>query len=444
MRPVTRIRGRTLIVRGGAGVGPASIISALANRRRLAIVSSLLALSACASNQIRTHKNPELASCAKANGTFVRPIPVVETTGSSRVARFENAVRWMNGTAIVGMDMPYFGEQVSDSLLFAYHGARLGAPSFDGWFAMPRVAASESTLVLVWGEPADPTPRKLAFVPNRLRTLWSATYTQGAGWSAPEKLLTAPDISWSAGTLLSGKTGRAQLAVPVLPEGAGQPVVVYVARDAESWRQVRVPGTEGALFSTLAEARDGTIVLAFVATDASRSLDENSLFITTSSNAGASWSTPRLITRGGVRDPIILFGPDDRLHMLWRQILMREDGDDVIRHVATKTLSRDLVLSDSADLRARPGFFRFTSVIDRCGTIHVAYEDWHGGGDVGDVDYASFRHGVWSDPVHILPGWLSVDPFLMIGDRGEVSLFLLGHQGTAPKARLLNYRLVLE
>jgi hypothetical protein len=428
MRFVTRIRGRTHIVSGAA----------------VALLSSLLSLTACsASNQVRSHNQPGLLACPKGTGTFVRPTPIVQATGSKRVARFENAVRWKGGTAIVGMDVPYFGEQVSDSLLFAYHGASLGAPSFNGWFAIPRVARADSALMLVWGEPADTVPRKLAFVPNRLRTLWAATHPPEGGWTAPEKLLSASDISWPSGSLLtSAKTGRPQLTVPMLPEGARQPVVFYIARDAKSWRHVRVPGTDGAVSSALGEAPDGTLVLAFVATDSSLSLDENSLFIATSSNAGATWSNPQLITRGGVRDPVVLFGPDDRLHVLWRQVALREGGADVIRHVATQTLSRDIVWSQPSDLHARPGFFRFTSVIDSCGTIHVVYEDWHGG-EAGDVDYASFREGVWSEPVHVLPGWLTVDPFLMIGDRGEISLFVLGHRGTAP-ARLANYQLVLE
>ena len=430
MRQVTRLRGRTRVVRGGA----------------LTLFSSLISLTACAaSNQVRSHDQPGIVACTKPkeNGTFVRPTPVVQAGGSKRVARFENAVRWNGGTAIVGMDMPHFGERVSDSLLFAYHGANLGAPSFSGWFAVPRVTASDSTLTLMWGEPADTTPRKLAFAPNRLRTLWTSSYAPRVGWTAPEKLVAASDISWAAGSLMSGKTGRPQMAVPVLLDGTRQPIVLYVTRDAKSWREVRVPGTEGAVFSALAEARDGTIVLAFVATDTSLSLDESSLFIAASSNSGATWSTPQLITHGGVRDPVVLFGPDDQLHVLWRQIALREGGADVIRHVAAQTLSRDIVWSKSSDLLARPGFFRFTSVIDVCGTIHVVYEDWHGG-EAGDVDYASFRDGVWSEPVHVLPGWLTVDPFLMIGDRGEVSLFLLGRRGTTPQARLMNYQLVLE
>jgi len=406
-------------------------------------MSLLATLARAASSQVGTSSAPGFV-CKETRGIFVRPTPVVQGL-SSRVARFENAVRWRGKTAIVGTDMPFFGEPVSDSLLFAYYGANIGAPRFDGWYAMPRVAAMDSALVLVWGEPSDTSRRRLAFVPSRLSTVWTATFSPGVGWGAPQKLLAAPEIGLSSGNLvMSVKTGRVQMAVPVFPDGDGQPRIIYLSRDAKGWKHAPVPGTDGAVSSALTETRNGTLVLAFVASDPSLTHDENSLFITSSSNGGVSWSAPQVVTHGGVRDPVVLVGPDDRLHVLWRQLALREDGADVIRHVASLTLSQNHVWSDPSDLHARAGFFRFTSVIDGCCTVHVVYEDWHGGGEAGDVDYAAFRNGSWSEPAHVLPGWLSIDPFLMVGETGEISLFLLGHKGTAPKGKLANYQLFLE
>ena len=444
MRSVPRNRGLTLIVRGGAVVRQALVdVAARANWRSLALSACFLATLACAaSGQVGNPSGP--APCKETRGIFVRPTPVVQGL-STRVARFENVVRWRGKTAIVGTDMPYFGEPVSDSLVFAYSGASLGAPSFDGWYAMPRIAAADSTLVLVWGEPADTNRRRLAFVPSRLSTLWTSTFNRRSGWGKPEKLLATSEIGWSSGNLVTSvKTGRVQMAVPVFSEAERQRRVVYLARDAKGWRHTPVPGTDGAMSSALTEARDGTIILAFVASDPSLTHDENSLFITSSSDGGATWLPPQVVTHGGVRDPVVLVGSDDRLHVLWRQMALREDGADVIRHVVSLTLSQNRVWSDPSDLHARPGFFRFTSVVDGCGTVHVVYEDWHGGGEVGDVDYAAFRNGSWTEPVHVLPGWLSIDPFLMLGDNGEISLFLLGHRGTAPKGKLANYQVFLE
>lgn len=442
MRSVARNRG---LVRGGAVVGRALVvIAAHANRRRFALTACLLVMLTRAASGQGGSPNGQGVACKETRGNFVRPTPVVQGV-STRVARFENAVRWRGKTAIVGTDMPYFGEPVSDSLLFAHYGDNIGAPRFDGWYAMPRIAAADSSLVLVWGEPTDTSRRRLAFVPTRLSTLWAATFRPRSGWAAPEKLLAASEIGVSSGNLVtSAKTGRVQVAVPVFSESARQRRVVFLARDAKGWRHTPVPGTDGAVSSALTEARDGTIILAFVASDPSLTHEENSLFITTSSNGGVNWSAPQVVTHGGVRDPVVLVGPDGQLHVLWRQTALREDGVDVIRHVASLTLSQNHVWSDPSDLHARAGFFRFTSVIDGCGTVHVVYEDWHGGGDVGDVDYAALRNGSWSEPVHVLPGWLSIDPFLMLAENGEISLFLLGYKGTAPKGKLANYQLFLE
>src|SRR5262245_18841425 len=151
MRSVARNRGPRLIVRGGAFVGRVLLaVAARANRRRFALSISLLAtLARAAPSQGGTSSAPGFV-CKETRGIFVRPTPVVQGL-SSRVARFENAVRWRGKTAIVGTDMPFFGEPVSDSLLFAYYGANIGAPRFDGWYATPRVAATDSALVLVWG-----------------------------------------------------------------------------------------------------------------------------------------------------------------------------------------------------------------------------------------------------------------------------------------------------
>src|SRR5262245_36850179 len=219
MRSVARNRGHRLIVRGGAAVGRA--LGDVATRmkwRRLAVVACVLStLPRVASSQVGTPNAPGFV-CKETRGIFVRPTPVVQGL-STRVARFENAVRWRGKTAIVGTDMPYFGEPVSDSLLFAYSGASLGAPSFDGWYAMPRIAAADSTLVLVWGEPADTNRRRLAFVPSRLSTLWTSTFNRRSGWGKPEKLLATSEIGWSSGNLVTSvKTGRVQLAVPVFSE----------------------------------------------------------------------------------------------------------------------------------------------------------------------------------------------------------------------------------
>jgi hypothetical protein len=69
--------------------------------------------------------------------------------------------------------------------------------------------------------------------------------------------------------------------------------------------------------------------------------------------------------------------------------------------------------------------------MDGCGTLHAIYEDWHGGGTTGDIDYLRFVNGHWEATQHLFSPSVSVSATIgMTGDEVLiVALFRRGVRG---------------
>ena len=372
----------------------------------------------------------------------VRVRPVIDTAATRRVARFENAAEWRGEITLVGDDIPFFLPPLHDSLFTAFRAGKLfDVPPQTARAFFPRIAASGDTLlVTTWTQPPDTFSRKEVVLPP-LTTIWAATRGTNGNWSTPIRLDSVTKVFADAtGTLLAASAHPTiHLFYPVVPANGGAPAVFEFTLERGQWKRSLVPGTEGAVYANAVEAPSGFMAIAFIAPDAKRAHDENSIQLITSSDDGRHWGEPTVLGHGGASDPIVLLERPGTLHILWRQTPATANGHATIRHVVAAVEST-WKWSMAGDLTPAPGFLRFSAALDGCGVIHLAYEDWHGGGDVGDVDYARWS-GAWSIPRHLLPHTTAVDPLVMIDARGRVSIFMLARPDSAsPNGRWTNVR----
>jgi hypothetical protein len=372
------------------------------------------------------------------------PSTIVETTSVHRVARFASAVDWHGRLTVVGMDMPFFTTPLRDSLLFAYSGANnLGGPPGGPWFVFPRaVVGPKSSLTLIWAQPDDTVPARVAEPPIRLTSLWSSRFDpERRQWSPAQMALRGPKIWWApkSGKALPSRDGLGvQTVAAVASRDSGGPRVVYLRQIDDVWTRHDVASV-AAVHADLAQDTHDRLVVVFVA-GVPRAA--NSVLVSTSIDGGTRWTQPLVVSREGAHDPIILIGRDDAIHLIWRQEPTNGGGADVLRHVKSDDFAR--TWSEPSDLHAAPGMLAFDAVIDRCNTVHVAYEDWHGGGNVGDVDYAKWN-GSWTEPLHLMPGWVSADPVLMVDSSSNVHLVMLARPSSAPlMGALANVHLILH
>lgn len=395
------------------------------------LYSSLLACigaGACARASLGMMQ-PRLACSIEATDT---PRALVDTTKVRRIARYVQAAEWNGRVVTVGTDLPFFtGKTASDSLLFAFaDSANLGSPAGTWRFAYPRIANSAvASFVLVWGQTDSSSGPAIALPVQRINSLWASVYSATNGWSNATALFAANRIRWNpdGAAMVSARDGIATYGVAAVDEArVVDPHLVFFRRRDGIWMTREVAGTRGAIYSDVAVDETGRIAIAYVAPDWSVPKDGNSVFVVTSNDRGDTWNSPVLLSRSGgnrAAAPKILIGPDAAIHVLWRQSYAGGVPSDVIRHVNSEDGAARW--SAASDLSAAPGFLRFVAAIDACNIVHVAYEDWHGGGNEGDVDYAQW-HGAWTGPTHVLKGWLSIDPLLWIDAREQVHLFVLG------------------
>jgi hypothetical protein len=171
-----------------------------------------------------------------------------------------------------------------------------------------------------------------------------------------------------------------------------------------------VPQVSGAAYASIAvDDASGAITVAYVRGLPGATFDRNSVFIVRSEDDGRSWSSPRLVSRSG-RTPAFevqaRVGPGQELHLVWMQDTTGDLTAELIRHVSSRDGGR--TWSEPVDIRPPEGFRSLYTAIDACGTLHVIYEDWHGGGTAGDTDYLRFVDGRWEAAQHLFPRSVSV------------------------------------
>ncbi|MDB4916361.1 MAG: hypothetical protein JWM95_4005 [Gemmatimonadetes bacterium] len=367
--------------------------------------------------------------------TSVRARSVIDTAVTRRVVRFGSATEREGKIVLVGDDIPFFREARHDSLFTIFQaGKQLEAPPGTQRAYFPRIVVTgETLLVTTWTQPPDVSSRKEATIPE-LTTIWTAARGTSGTWSTSLRLDSVMRVFADGnGALFASPTHSAiHLIYPLIPPGTGESFVAKYTLDQGAWKRSLIPGTRGAVYASAVEAQNGLIAVVFVAPDAKRAHDANSIQVITSSNEGRSWGNHVVFDHGGAADPIVLVDHRSTFHILWRQAPTTPLGHAVIRHVVATTGSSGLNWAVKDDLTPAPGFLGYSAAVDGCGVIHLAYEDWHGGGDSGDVDYATWD-GAWSPPRHLLSHMAAVDPLVFVDARGKANIFMLARPDSAPE-----------
>ena len=89
------------------------------------------------------------------------------------------------------------------------------------------------------------------------------------------------------------------------------------------------------------------------------------------------------------------------MQLVWMQDQTGDLVPEVIRRVESSDGGR--TWQSPNDLRLPPGTRALNAVADACGSLHVIYKNWRGGGTTGHLDYARFTGDWWSAIEHLLP-----------------------------------------
>jgi hypothetical protein len=165
--------------------------------------------------------------------------------------------------------------------------------------------------------------------------------------------------------------------------------------------------------------------------------DANSVWFRASRDAGRSWTPVQLVSRSGQYPAFqtqLLVNPQGGLHLLWKQT--RSDGAFAIRDI--RSSDHGATWSQPDDIVPGVQFDGVRSIIDRCETVHVVYEDWNSEPDRVHIDYVRWN-GRWSKPVHLFDGFVGMTPDLRLAASGEPELVFVGRPSSIPGRPFATY-----
>jgi hypothetical protein len=244
-------------------------------------------------------------------------------------------------------------------------GSALQPPSGDWLFAYPKlVTDAAGVLHFLWAEPAT-RPQSFDAWSTRMTSLWHASLRK-SGWTKPELLLKADDVSWGPeeGHVIADSAGVVHV-VSSARGGAAPKGLTYFAIRQDSIARTAV-GVTAAYASVAMRDADGLIVYSGLDPAARRS--HNALMVMRSSDRGRSWSAPSsVMSVQGARIPLVAnFG--GRWHLTWMQSL-----SDTIGHESLVYASSDDGTEWPTPLsRQRPDVVTLTQSFtsDECGRVY--------------------------------------------------------------------------
>jgi hypothetical protein len=358
----------------------------------------------------------------------------VSPSAARVVARPPRLAVGRSHTYVVGADIQLFDNQLvreSPLTILELGGAQIEAPPGRFFYLYPRGGVdTRDRLHLIWAEPAPATEavqaKRWVFLPPA--SLWTAVYEPRTGWSKPTQLVfttTGRDgIQWrpqQAADNLGGH-GHQGIGLEEMRRAPNAPLQ-YASLDDEGWTLTTMPVPRLAPYVSF--ARDGRrMFVAFAQPDTSwvssplnpHRSDANSLFLMTSADGGTSWTSPKLISLSGqypaseISALVVSGGP---LHLVWKQ---QTSTGTVVRHVSS--VDSGASWSPPSELRITGQFENQRAVVDRCGRIHLVYEDWSRGMDRIHIDYAMWDQE-WSTPVHLFEALLAMAPDIRLAATGE-------------------------
>jgi hypothetical protein len=364
---------------------------------------------------------------------------VPQAVGQRVVARDPSVVRLDKRLYFVGSNTARFDSlPPADSLLTLVdvNGAPLPPPPGHHVFMLPRLAKlTESTLLMIWGEPDSiPADRRLpTWTP--VAKLWAAAWSR-RGWSEAHLLLSDAAIAWTAEAVTGPITSNDGDVLLAVPRRKG---LQYLQYHEGEWRSVLIPLALSAVYASVSiDPASKDVLIAYIAAAPNSTRDANSVLLTRSHDGGASWSAPTLVSRSGNTPAFevnLLRGPHGMLQLAW----MQDQTGDMVPEVIRRVESTDggHTWQSPSDLRLPPGSRALSATMDACGSLHVIYQDWKGGGTTGHLDYARFTTHGWSRIQHLLPRSTMVSGSISSLDAADILLvFLSRRDATNPREPL--------
>ncbi|HET7551324.1 MAG TPA: hypothetical protein VFK04_08535 [Gemmatimonadaceae bacterium] len=327
----------------------------------------------------------------------------------------------------------------------------LGRPAGTFRFAYPRALIdSRDRLHLLWGEPeggAKPI-RGNEWRDESLTSIWTAVYDSAHGWSVPRPIFEGRNLKLAWHNMLvpvhsQAEPRHAALAVPIDPYRQGEDGMVLVGFDSDDELIASVvPAVTPVAYASVTSVGARTF-LGFIAPAPVERFgsDRNSVFLQTSSDGGATWLPPVLVSRSGhaaAYELKTLVAPDGVVHLIWEQ---EHGGSRVFRHVQSSDDGQTWSVPD--DLEPPPSAYFIQAAVDACGTLHLIWEHQDWSVDRAHIDYAT-RGEHWSGISHLFPSLTVNMPVLHHAHDGRLLLAFQGRPADAPDETAQNVTMYTE
>ena len=375
--------------------------------------------------------NDDAPSCQRTDWTPPRLL-LTPPASTRPVARNPAIVADARGLYVLGNNVPSNALPVrAGETLTAWrvgHGS-IGAPTSDHAFVFisPKATLDETgRLHVLWAEPPEheQTIPPYQWILLRTSSLWAAAYEPERGWSPPTRIYSGA-ISWNwrvtSGPIAGGVGGESLIAVPNDDYG-----VLVLALEGGRWTVMAIPDSMPAAYVSVLGLGQRRL-LAVVKAGIGHGYDRNSVFLYGQDGEGP-WRLMREIQRSGTQAAMevrLVKGAGGRVHLVWRQTI-REDHF-VIRH--TQSDDGGASWTEPSDLLPGGLMQSLEAAVDRCGRLHVVYEDWSEGSfSAVRMGYATWDGG-WSRPQRLHPSYVATDLTLVPRRDGSLMLAFYGTSG---------------
>jgi hypothetical protein len=331
---------------------------------------------------------------------------------------------------IIGTNIKFFdGRPLPRQVLtvWSQDGTDIGQPPGDFVFAYPRGLVQGGVLHLLWAEPDSATrTTNLYDWPGRLTSIWAASYSPRAGWSVPRQVFAGTLRAAHRSLGATARTSTVEFGATVGSRGETS-ILTFTLADG-NWT-VRVIPAPGGLYPSVVQL-GSKIVAAYVAGVADKGGDDdNSVFITRSTNDGRSWDPPRRLSRSGRHaafDTQLLVDRIGQLHLIWRRGMgdtpdLFGQSPNVLGHMVSPDGGRAWTYPQELTLPS--GAYDVRAGVDPCGRVHAFYAEPSSDGERRRLAHAVWQ-GAWLPPAYG-PDSLDVGS-LTVHQRTDGSLQVVG------------------